>query len=424
MKQEMTSFSHLVEQFRQWKKDNRKGPVTISDIKSLKEEYNRHLGKTALRSRFSEKRIPSKMFEARVQRMVDSIDSTLNKAKRMIEKGVSKHAIREELEDVLGTVDSIETKMEDQDISPAQYGDVVDLVEDILSDVKDLAKRIGMKICDGEECEDDVGENDVYEGDYDNPLLESFSKADKKAILKLVEATRSLNRAKKLFEEVDDAAMLQEPLDNAAQATNDASTISQASDNVKEAIANIQNEINQLATTVGIEPVVDTGANPEANVPPVTDANAANVDPSQMNESVSAIRKRMVERRARFESNRKMKEAEKNGGIPHIIDSLIDATGFPGDVKIPGASPVNGDPDRLGTRPLKTDLKGDGTAVRWPNKKLEQNPDLALNLKGQVQSFKRRKMMKESAEDRHVSEFIKKNELDFKSIFKNGVLNT
>jgi hypothetical protein len=389
----------------------------LAEYRAKKLKEARRVNRVA--SKDSRRKTPrSSRLQEKIQSMVDKIDLNLNEAEKFLRRG-KKAAFREAIDEVLDKVDSIEEEAEGADLPAEDIGEIASTVEDILEDAQALASQVGLEISlpEDEEC----GEEEDLEKES---LLESFSKADKIAIKKLVEATKALNRAKKLFNEADEAGQLQQPLDDAAQATVDAAAVPQVSEDVKANIATIQGEIDELAQSVGITPVVDQAGDAAAGVPPVTDSPPPPAAPLQ--ESISDIKKRIKERREKLNRDRSLKESDKKA-IPEIIDAIIASTGIPNEsVNIPGSTATKPDTDQIPQRGVQKDLAGDGKGLRWPNHPIA---DSKADLKGGVQEFKRQKV-RESVDasekgisDQHIEHFIQRSQLNFKTIFKDGILS-
>lgn len=102
-------------------------------------------------------------------------------------------------------------------------------------------------------------------------LYESLNPRDKRAVRRCIEATVNLKKAKKLFEDGDQAGAVDAIADAETQ-LGAADAVPGVSEEVKANIQGVQSALDQLKTSVGIQEVDPNQGQAEAGIPPVETA--------------------------------------------------------------------------------------------------------------------------------------------------------
>lgn len=153
-------------------------------------------------------------------------------------------------------------------------------------------------------------------------LYESLSPRDKRAVRRCIEATVNLKKAKKLFEDGDQAGAVDAIADAETQ-LGAADAIPGVSEEVKANIQGVQNSLDQLKTVAGIQEVDPNQGQAEAGIPPVETAagtdmvNQAAPAPIQESNKITFLRKKYSEARSstarRYYLSRIKEETSRKG---------------------------------------------------------------------------------------------------------------
>lgn len=241
-----------------------------------------------------------------------------------------------------------------------------------------------------------------------------------KVASRIREARSAIFTAKRALRE-NDMMGAAEGIQQAGDAVNAVDAAVQLPPDITTSIQNIKAQIDELATKAGIQSPVDLGANPEAGLPPVEGAAPAGPGPmleSKSSDQMAAIRERIAARR---KSLAKYKEGT---GAQHIGSNVVNSL-MVDKFKDPardgfGVSKTADAPTQIPEIPEKKVAAGTAKGVvRWPNKPIAE-PNAPTNVD---KEFSRRKpKLSESLDEVHVSKYLDREKLDFKAIYKNGLL--
>ncbi|GHU58179.1 hypothetical protein FACS189444_1450 [Spirochaetia bacterium] len=261
----------------------------------------------------------------------------------------------EAFQDGLDTIDAIESAEVTEDVQP----EVEALVSDLLDDAQELAAEIGVTI--NEPTPEEVEEIILPENADPalEAIIESLSKTDRKAFVKLVEATKAIKIASHLLEE-EGVEAAQPAAEEAAEAVVGAEAVEGVSEEVKANIEGVKQALDGLLASAGLEIDTSMEANPEAAIPP-----AEGAAPAPVQESLSTIKKRIEERR-KARKDTQLKEATGEA-IGCIADAILTAAGVPDGNNLDAPDKSNA-VSQLPDVSLSTATKSPSGRVTWPNR--------------------------------------------------------
>lgn len=291
-------------------------------------------------------------------------------------------------------------------------------------------------------------------------LYESLSPRDKRAVRRCIEATVNLKKAKKLFEDGDQAGAVDAIADAETQ-LGAADAVPGVSEEVKANIQGVQNSLDQLKTVAGIQEVDPNQGQAEAGIPPVETAagtdmvNQAAPAPIQESNKITFLRKKYSEARSstarRYYLSRIKEETSRNNNLERVqensmasyykkkiteaktavaknyyrekyneaiksnsaVQSVLNGSFVPNDVtsKIKFKNNKENGKPALEQMISKSEAHNgtDKGRVRWPNKKITDLESRAnTNMNRVIQYTRKKPTMKESTEGNPMMNSVQK----------------
>jgi len=410
-------FSDVLREASRVKKANGEDPrITAKEFKALREEYKKVLGKTS--EKLNESKDEDPVFTKACEKL----------SEKKVEKGLPARLTESEKSAIRAEIDAFNT-LQPNVIKAFREAKLAKGLSPVISENE-------RKVLLEEQQKAYLNEN-AKPAENKEPLKEE--KTDHKAAIR--EARVNIYKAKKALREGDlnaaaDATQAADASLNAVDAAQEA-----VPQNIADTVAELGAVVDDLKAQCGVQDTPDMGANPEANLPPVTGAPADNAPAADPNAApapaapAAPIQESTEPKGASKLEEIKARLAQREAALAKIKESVAQDFGKNAladiGTKLPEAmidDPKKVDkkdsPDTM-TLPTQKELAA-GTAkdvVRWPTEKTKGLPTTLTESKEEPAEEK----LEESLAEQFVTKKLQENEdsknWNWSKILASGILS-